>query len=175
MKVLGLLRHAKSDWDDMAVRDFDRKVNARGRQGAALMGSHIANHGIKWGKVLASSAQRVRDTLQVALPDTEPHYDDRLYLAGPDTICEVLREYGEDADSILIAAHNPGLHDMLFTLIGEGHENALFDVAAEKFPTCAFAVIELQTDSWADLTKANGELVHFARPRDLDPDLGPEE
>ena len=24
MKTLGLLRHAKSDWDDMSLRDFDR-------------------------------------------------------------------------------------------------------------------------------------------------------
>ncbi|TAD81775.1 MAG: histidine phosphatase family protein, partial [Sphingomonadales bacterium] len=36
MKILGLLRHAKSDWDDTNQRDFDRGLNARGRKGATL-------------------------------------------------------------------------------------------------------------------------------------------
>ena len=35
MKLLGLLRHAKSDWDDLGLRDFDRGLNDRGRKGAA--------------------------------------------------------------------------------------------------------------------------------------------
>ena len=41
MKTLGLLRHAKSDWDDMALRDYDRGLNDRGRRGAVVMGGHI--------------------------------------------------------------------------------------------------------------------------------------
>ena len=41
MKILGLLRHAKSDWDDTAQRDFDRGLNARGKKGAELIGKHI--------------------------------------------------------------------------------------------------------------------------------------
>ena len=36
MKLLGLLRHAKSDWDDMALRDYDRGLNDRGRRGAVF-------------------------------------------------------------------------------------------------------------------------------------------
>ena len=34
MKTLGLLRHAKSDWDDIGTLDFDRGLNDRGRKGA---------------------------------------------------------------------------------------------------------------------------------------------
>ncbi len=49
VKLLGLLRHAKSDWDDLGLRDFDRGLNDRGRRGAALMGEHIREHGVKWG------------------------------------------------------------------------------------------------------------------------------
>ena len=48
MKILGLLRHAKSDMDDAALRDFDRGLNDRGRRGAALIGRHIAGQGIAW-------------------------------------------------------------------------------------------------------------------------------
>jgi phosphohistidine phosphatase len=173
VKILGLLRHAKSDWDDLAKRDFDRGLNDRGRRGAALMGKHIRKHGIKWAKLLASPAERVKRTLESALPELEPEFDERLYLASAETIGEVLRERGGDAESVLLAAHNPGLQEMLFELIPPERENELFEDAASKYPTAAFAVFELDIDDWGELADKCGTLVHFARPRDLDPELGP--
>ena len=63
MKILGLLRHAKSDWGQSDKRDFDRGLNDRGRRGAQVIGDHIRAHGVKWDHLLASPAQRVRATL----------------------------------------------------------------------------------------------------------------
>ncbi len=174
MKILGLLRHAKSDWGQSDKRDFDRGLNDRGHRGAQVIGDHIRKHGVKWERVIASPAQRVRLTFADALPGIEPQWDERLYLAGTDTIMDVLRETGGDAASVLLAGHNPGLGDMLFELVAPRNENALYDEAKVKFPTAAFAVFELDIDDWADLRDGCARLVHFARPRDLDPDLGPE-
>ena len=42
MKRLTLLRHAKSDWLDRSLRDFDRPLNARGMRGAKAMGLYAA-------------------------------------------------------------------------------------------------------------------------------------
>jgi len=64
VKLLGLLRHAKSEWDDLGLKDFDRGLNGRGRKGAALMGRHIAGHGVAWEQTVASPAERVRRTLE---------------------------------------------------------------------------------------------------------------
>ncbi len=174
MKTLGLLRHAKSDWDDLAKRDFDRGLNDRGRKGASLIGAHIARHGTTFDVLLASPAERVRQTLTAALPDMEPQFDQRLYLAGTDTLFEVIREKGGDADAVLVAGHNPGLQELLFALVPPSGEDALFDDAAHKYPTAAFAVFQLDIDDWADLAEDCGKLQHFKRPRDLDPALGPE-
>lgn len=174
MKTLGLLRHAKSDWDDMAKRDFDRGLNDRGRKGASLIGNHIVRHGVTFDRLLASPAERVRQTLAVALPDLAPEFDQRLYLAATDTLMDVLREKAGDADAVLIAAHNPGLQELLFKLVPPAAEDALFDDASHKYPTATFAVFSLDIDDWADLDEDCGRLVHFKRPRDLDPTLGPE-
>jgi len=43
----------------------------------------------------------------------------------------------------------------------------------EKFPTAAFAVLELDIEQWEDLDDGCARLVHLMRPRDLDPELGP--
>lgn len=173
MKKLGLLRHAKSDWGPSDRRDFDRGLNTRGRRGAALMGAHVRDHGVAWDWLIASPARRVQLTLESAAIGPKPVSDERLYLASTDTIYDVLHEASGDA--VLIAGHNPGLGDMILDLIAPARENALFDEAKVKFPTAAFAVIELAIADWADLRPECGTLVHFKRPRDLDPELGPED
>lgn len=173
MKRLGLLRHAKSDWGQSDKRDFDRGLNGRGKRGAALMGAHVREHGAAWDRLLASPARRVQLTLESAAIGPAPAWDERLYLASTDTIYDVLREASGDA--VLVAGHNPGLGDMILDLVAPPRENALFDEAKVKFPTAAFAVLELAIDDWADIRPECGTLVHFKRPRDLDPELGPED
>lgn len=174
MKILGLLRHAKSDWGQSDKRDFDRGLNDRGRRGAQLIGEHIRGYGVQWDKLLASPAHRVQSTLEMANLGLKPEWDQRLYLASSDTICDVIPETGGSADALLVAGHNPGLGDMLFELVSPKNENALYDEAKLKFPTAAFAVYQLDIDDWAGLKEGCGTLIHFARPRDLDPELGPE-
>lgn len=173
MKHLGLLRHAKSDWDDMALRDFDRGLNRRGRKGAALMGRHILDYGLRWSSALASPAERVRRTLEasgLALPVT---FDQRAYLADADTLLALVAALPSAEDAVLLVGHNPGLQDLLLTLADPVADDPLLRAAAEKFPTAAFAVLQLDIAEWGDCRPGCGRLVHFARPRDLDPDLGP--
>ena len=175
VKYLGLFRHAKSDWGDRDQRDFDRGLNARGRKGAEVMGRHIRRHDVAWDRLLASPAQRVRLTLEEAALGMEPLFDPRLYLAGSDTHVELLKELGGEADAVLIAAHNPGLQDVVLAMVSPENETPDFREAMVKFPTASFAVLELPIDDWSELGAQNGKLLHFKRPRDLDPDLGPED
>lgn len=174
MKTLGLLRHAKSDWDDLGLRDFDRGLNDRGRKGAALMGRHIRDHGVAWEQVLASPAERVKRTLEAAGIDGDINWQERAYLGSSSTLMDLLRAVEGDPASVLLSGHNPGLQELIFDLVPPDEENALFDAAAEKYPTATFAVLELDIDDWAALEPNCGRLIHLARPRDLDPELGPE-
>jgi phosphohistidine phosphatase len=178
MKLLGLLRHAKSDWGDTTLRDFDRGLNERGRRGARLIGDHVRGHGVNWDLLLASPAVRVEQTLELALPEMEATCDTRLYLASSETIIEAVQDLAgsaaDDPGAILVAGHNPGLQEVLLDLVSPGHENDLFREAAVKFPTASFAVLECRIDRWSDLRRHCAALAHFARPRDLDPELGPQ-
>lgn len=162
----------------MGTRDFDRALNERGRRGAALMAGHIADHGVVWNKVIASPATRVRETIDSAIEavKTVPPiiWDDRVYLAPSETLIDVLREHGGDAESVLLCGHNPGLHELVFDLVRDEGTDPLLERISGKFPTAAFAVLELDIDSWDKLGRDCGKLVHLARPRDLDASLGPE-
>lgn len=175
IKTLGLLRHAKSDSDDLSLRDFDRGLNQRGRRGAAMMGAHIQAHGIVWDRLVASPAERVRRTIESAGVKAPVTWEEQLYLGDGSTLLDILRRIEGDPAAVLLAGHNPGLQELIFDLVAPERENELFNAAAEKYPTASFAVLELSIERWADCGPGCGTLVHLVRPRDLDPELGPEE
>ena len=178
MKILGLFRHAKSDWNDARARDFDRPLNKRGRKGAAIMGRHIRDHGVPWARVIASPAVRVAETIEIgseaagaAMPI---NWDRRIYLASSATLLDLLRELEGDPASVLMVGHNPGLEDLIFDLVPGDGGSPLRAIVEEKYPTAAFAVLECDIDRWADLGEGKARLVHLMRPRDLNAALGPE-
>jgi phosphohistidine phosphatase len=178
MKLLGLFRHAKSDWNDARLRDFDRPLNARGQKGAALMGVHIRDYGVRWSRIIASPAARVTQTIEIASDasgESPPViWDRRVYLASSATLMDLLREQEGNPASIIMVGHNPGLEDLIFDLVPDDGTSPLREIVEVKFPTAAFAVLELDIDSWEDIDDGTARLVHLMRPRDLDPDLGPE-
>lgn len=178
MKTLGLFRHAKSDWNDARLRDFDRPLNERGRKGAALMGKHIREHGHRWGKVIASPAVRVAQTIEIAADaagSVPPiNWDRRVYLASSTSLIDLLREQDDATDALIVAGHNPGLEDLIFDLVPDDGENPLREIVEVKFPTATFAVLELDIDSWDEADEGCARIVHLVRPRDLDETLGPQ-
>ena len=175
MKILTLLRHAKSSWDDRVARDFDRPLNARGRKAARTIGREMRAQGLAFDQILASPAVRVVETLDEvaegygAILDVE--YDERLYLATIPALLEVVRGADDEADRLLIVGHNPGLENLTLTLAGEG---ALRSKVTVKYPTGTVAEIRFGIDNWIDVEEGKGELTRFIRPRDLDPELGPD-
>ena len=178
VKTLGLFRHAKSDWHDARARDFDRPLNDRGRRGAAVMGKHMSDHGLRWDRIIASPAARVTQTIEIATQAAQikaaVRWDRGCYLASSPTLLDRLREQEGDPGSILMIGHNPGLEDVIFDLVPDDGRSPLRDMVEEKFPAAAYAVLELDIDSWSDLADGCGRLVHLTRPRDLDAELGPE-
>ncbi len=182
MKILGLFRHAKSDWHDPRARDFDRPLNARGRQGAEVMGQHIREHGVRWDRVMASPAIRCAETIEIASQAAAApiaiNWDRRIYLASSATLADLLREQDGDTavspKAILMVGHNPGLEDLIFDLVPDDGSSPLRDIVEAKFPTAAYAVLELDIERWSDLKDGCARLAHLTRPRDLDAALGPD-
>lgn len=179
MKKLTLLRHAKSDWLDRSLRDFDRPINERGLRGAKAMGRYAAENNMVFDAVLASPAVRVTETIdhfETAYGHSlNPDWDRRIYLASSVTLIDVLRGVPDDIGHVLMVGHNPGLEDLVFDLIADDGSSPLRDVVEEKFPTAALAVIDLAIERWADLDNHSARLSAVVRPRDLDPDLGPQD
>ncbi len=178
MKHLFLLRHAKSGWDDPAARDFDRRLNPRGNRAAITMGRYLRESGVRFDQVVASDAVRVTETIagieQSYGRPLAPHWDRRVYMAAASTLLDLIQALPESAGTALIAGHNPGLEDLVLALVPEDAEDAHRVAVYEKFPTAALAEITFDVDAWANVARGGGQLARFVRPRDLDPELGPD-
>lgn len=176
MKTLTLLRHAKSGWDDPVARDFDRPLNPKGQRAAQLMGRHMRAEGLAFDHAVASPAARVVETLAHVGrgygSDLAPAWDQRIYLASPDTLLDVVHGLPDAADRVLLAGHNPGLEELVLLLVPEGA--ALRGDVEVKFPTATLAELRFDVDRWDAVRPGGGVLVRFVRPRDLDPSLGPD-
>jgi phosphohistidine phosphatase len=167
-----LLRHAKSSWNNPGLTDHDRPLNSRGRQAAAAMRVVMQQLGLAPDVVLVSTARRTLETLAALEPwERTPTIQsmDGLYLADVPQLLSILREVPDSARSVLLIGHNPGLHDLASTLMGEQAMTPANDMTrrlAKSYPTGALADFTL-SGAWHELGEGGGRLVHFLRPRDL--------
>lgn len=175
MKTLTLLRHAKSSWDDPVKRDFDRPLNPRGRRAARTVGREMRSLGLSFDRVIASSARRVVQTIEEveqSFGALSPDYDERVYLASLPTLVELVQETPDSVERLLLVGHNPGMEELtLFLAGGDGPLRAEVEI---KYPTGTLAEIRLPVTHWRDLAEEQGTILRFIRPRDLDPELGPD-
>ncbi len=151
-----MLRHAKSSWDDPAMHDFDRPLNARGIRAAKFMGEFMGTHELVPDLVLSSPSKRTRMTVELlaeTLRNEAPIiFDDRVYEASLGDLVAVIDDNENSSDAMLIVCHNPGIELLIRHLTG----------SIEPMPTAALAVLR-RTDS----AEFNFSLQDVYRPREL--------
>jgi phosphohistidine phosphatase len=161
MKILLLLRHAKSSWDEPTLRDFDRPLNKRGKKAAPQMGKYMRERKIKPHLVISSPAERAQETAalvtKAAKIKTPIRYDERIYEANIGKLLEVISQIDDDASEVLLVGHNPGMEEILELLTGE----------VQRMPTTALARITLNIDHWNEVKERSGQLDWIVKPKEL--------
>jgi len=168
MPTLYLMRHAKSDWHSTAQSDFERPLNTRGSNDAVRMGQWLEAQGLQPQVLLASPAQRARQTvLAVAdvlgLKEDEVVFNKNLYLANRSTLVNVLRAVPAKAESVLLVAHNPGMDELVEWLVPEPPP---LSESGKLMTTAAIAMLLLPSE-WSSLKPGGASLLQLVRPREL--------
>jgi phosphohistidine phosphatase len=164
---LVLLRHAKSDWPDLA--DHERPLAKRGRRDAPVAGRWLASSGFAPDAVVCSTARRTRETWDLAAaamaaaaerPPPQARYEPRVYEATVLGLLMLVREFSDEHRTVLIVGHNPGLAELAVGLAAPPPE------PPSAFPTAAIAVLGL-AGGWADAGPGEARLLAFAVPADM--------
>ena len=106
---------------------------------------------------MVSTAVRTRETWQLVSAElsTPPSLtlDPKIYNASLHGLLDVVRELPDDAATVILVGHNPGVSELVAELTGEQVE----------MPTAALAIIELP-GPWADARAGSARLVTAGRP-----------
>ena len=142
MQRLILFRHAKAERTSPTGEDYDRPLAARGREDALLMGRVLADAGHKPDLALVSSARRTIQTWEAAatsFPAARVDLVRELFLADAEALLAAAERAGQRGETLMLLAHNPGLHDLALQLSGGTPDPRL----GRGFPTGAAAVFEV--------------------------------
>lgn len=168
MRRLILLRHAKTERDAPSGKDQDRRLDERGHHDGADIGGWLAAENYLPDLALVSTATRARQTwelLRPAMPSVPARHLPELYGADPSQLLRSIQDAGvEDPKSLMVVAHNPGLHELALALIAGG-DAAGRRALDSNLPTSGVAVIDFKTDDWDDVGFRSGQLARFASPK----------
>lgn len=160
MKHLTLIRHAKSDWRDTDLSDFDRPLNERGKKAAKKMGKRIALRGDIPDILISSPAKRARKTTlliakELEIPKAEIICQAEIFEAKTKTLISLLSKLPEH-DHVALIGHNPGLTELAEWLCSD---------SPSWLPTCAVLTIAVDIDSWGEIKKGYGNILNYDFPK----------
>lgn len=149
VRRLTLVRHAKSDWGDASLDDFDRPLNRRGQRDAPDMAARLAAAGLLPTRIVTSPALRALTTAQafaerLGYPPSRIVRVDEAYLATPEQLLDVIRQNGSRAQHLMLFGHNPGISGFATRLTG--------DDSLGEVPTCAVTSLLVPVTRWSELT-----------------------
>lgn len=161
MRLLTLVRHAKSSWDDPTLDDFERPLNERGRRDAPRMAAHVLRSLGRPDRMVSSPAVRALSTAQVfaeacGIETDALRRQPRIYEASADTLLRLVRAFSDNDRHVMMFGHNPG-----FTELAHRLARCSFD----DMPTCAVAQIGFDAKSWLDVDERGGTLRFYAYPK----------
>lgn len=168
MKSVLLLRHAKSDWGDQNLADFDRPLTGRGLKDAPGMGQVLADLDFRPDKILSSPARRARQTAELLAEACDYkqsiEWHKSFYEGGCDDLLSALRRLPASLERVMLVGHNPAMEETATTLLA-GAETQEQENLAIRMPTAALVCLDLPITTWAYLEPGKAVLRWFLIPK----------
>ncbi len=161
MKKLFLIRHGKSSWSNPDLQDFDRPLNKRGMRDVPFMAKMLVGKGVKADQIVTSPANRAITTAKQFAAEQGIEQEDLMiqhgiYEAYPESLLQIVREFSNDLDIVLMFGHNPGFTYLANMFDGDYIVN---------IPTCGVVEINADIQKWENLGGTNGKIANFYFPK----------
>lgn len=162
MKTVLFARHAKSNWDQQGISDFERPLNSRGEVDAPAMASYLEQCGYVIHQIISSDAARAMATATEyknhLTPQIEILSEHSLYLASHLDIDDVVKSISVKHSTVMIVGHNPGMSEIVDYYV---------DGNVDDMPTCSVAIVQFEVSNWEDVKAGSGDLLAFEYPKKL--------
>ena len=163
MKILILIRHAKSSWNDAGQKDFDRPLNDRGHKDALAMAERMTNSNLNPDGLISSTAKRALSTCEYfrkafGLDKKNMMERPELYLAEMSTFYQVIQSLPNDLNTVFLFSHNNGITEFA---------NTLTDTTIDNMPTCGVFAVSADIEDWKDFEEGDKDFLFFVSPKEF--------
>lgn len=161
MKRLIFVRHGKAEDQDTAPDDFQRSLTGKGKYVSSQMAARTVKREKGEITIITSPAFRAIETALIFAGVLKTNYDDIIVREsiygsfGFDSLCLMLREAGNDSQTVMLFGHNPSFSLLVNHFSGN---NRGF------MPKTGVVCFEFKADRWEDISKKNAELAYFLNP-----------
>lgn len=160
-KILYIVRHAKSDKSETALKDFDRPLTQQGIDDAHTMGKVFVERNIYPDLILSSPAKRAITTAQIIaqeinFPEEKIFTNNEIYENDVKKLVDIIKNIDDSLQKVMIVGHNPS-----FTALA----NYLVNQTFEDLPTCAVVGISFDVKRWAIITEKSGKVIFYEQPK----------
>ena len=163
MKLLTLIRHGKSSWDDYSLSDHERPLLLVGKNRTHKVAEYLKKKKFKVDMIISSTAVRAYETSKIVSEvigfDSEKIVKSKtLYHASEHDIYNELFAIPNEINSVLLFGHNPTFTDFV---------NIFLDKEIYNLPTSGLVSIIFKTNSWEDIVSAKHKVNFSVTPKEL--------
>lgn len=158
-----LIRHSKSSWADLGMRDFDRPLKKERTDDAKEMAKHLKKLSLQPDLIICSSALRTKQTVEyfcgpLKYDFNKIVFDMRLYESSAAEYMQVVREVDEKTETLVLVGHNPSITDFVNLFL----KNTIYEV-----PTTGVIWLEFESADWEIYPTTPCKLMHFLTPKTI--------
>lgn len=159
-RTLILIRHAKSSWQDGQLHDKERPLNERGERDCPVMAGFMSNREPKPDKIVSSPANRAHTTAKAyadayGIDHRNILLEERIYEAPVSRLVEVINDFDDAWQHVLMFGHNPGFSYLVQYLGGQ----------LIQLPTNGVVKLEMELDSWQHAGTNCGVIAYHDYPK----------
>jgi len=163
MRTLTIIRHAKSSWDDLYIRDFDRSLNDRGINDAPRIGRALKKKDFTPDVIVTSPAVRAKQTAQFICDEVNYSYSDiieepAIYEASLAHLQSLIEAQPTHIQHLALIGHNPGLESLCLYTEGE---------SINRLTTGNAVQYHLNISHWQEFDYQCGSLSFHLQPKHL--------
>lgn len=144
MKKLYLVRHAKSSWDQLGIKDFERQLMPAGIKRTKNIIEYLQLKNVAVDLIIASPAIRTFETAKILAtgldyPIGSIQLEMEIYNGVADDLLNIIRSTDDKIHSLMIVGHNPTMTYL---------SNMFLLAKIENLPTTGVVAFSFQTDEW---------------------------
>ncbi len=161
MKIVTLMRHAKSSRSNAALHDIQRPLLEKGIHKTQQLIDHLKNMNFAPEYILTSSAVRALETAKMmasafGIEDDCFRQEMAVYNANSDAYYDLCFELPVNFSHVLIVGHNPSI---------TGFANLFLDTKMDFLPTSGVVSILFDAEKWEDLPLSSAKIRFVVFPR----------